>query len=269
MAELFPAKISFVCSHPRRSAQGKNHPAKFGQSQNYLARADGLVLGLEDLHWADEETLRLFTHLAATVPEGRLLLLGTSRDAMSGDTDQANLLPLSGLAVPDIARWLRADSEVDPARVWVVGHSLGALLACFMVSYASAKANELAHNPRAALNFFWVQLERQIRINGVVEKTSREESEEYFHSRPVGSQLGAWASAQSEVIPNREALERKLAEVTARFAAGAVPLPENWGGYRLVPNAIEFWQGRTNRLHDRFRYSRQRDGRWVIERLSP
>lgn len=139
----------------------------------------------------------------------------------------------------------------------------------FYTNYESAKANELAQNPRAALNFFWVQLERQIRINGTVEKTSREDSAKYFQSRPTGSQLGAWASHQSEVIPNREALEKKLAEVTDRFAGGTIPLPENWGGYRVVPETIEFWQGRTNRLHDRFRYSRQKDGIWIIERLAP
>src|SRR5450755_2705469 len=139
----------------------------------------------------------------------------------------------------------------------------------FYTNYSSAKAKELEQNPRAALNFFWVQLERQIRINGTVEKTSREESEKYFQSRPPGSQLGAWASHQSEVIPNREALEKKLADVTERFGSGEIPLPEDWGGYRVVPETIEFWQGRTNRLHDRFRYSRERDGSWIIERLAP
>jgi pyridoxamine 5'-phosphate oxidase len=138
----------------------------------------------------------------------------------------------------------------------------------FYTNYSSAKAKELEQNSRAALNFFWVQLERQIRISGTVEKTSREESEKYFQSRPAGSRLGAWASHQSEVIPNREALEKKLAEVTDRFA-GDIPLPEDWGGYRVVPKTIEFWQGRTNRLHDRFRYSRERDGNWIIERLAP
>ncbi len=139
----------------------------------------------------------------------------------------------------------------------------------FYTNYESAKASELAQNPRAALNFLWVQLERQIRINGTVEKTSRAESEEYFQSRPVGSQLGAWASHQSEVIPDRAALENKLAELMKRFSGGPIPLPENWGGYRVVPETIEFWQGRTNRLHDRFRYSRQSDRTWTIERLAP
>ena len=139
----------------------------------------------------------------------------------------------------------------------------------FFTNYASEKGRELEANPRAALTLFWVQLERQIRINGTVEKTSREESAEYFQSRPIGSQLGAWASKQSEVIPDREALETELAQVTQRFAGAPIPLPPHWGGYRVVPKSIEFWQGRTNRLHDRFRYMLQSDRRWFIERLSP
>jgi pyridoxamine 5'-phosphate oxidase len=139
----------------------------------------------------------------------------------------------------------------------------------FFTNYQSDKGKQIEENPRAALNIFWAQLERQIRISGPVEKTSREESEEYFHARPVGSQLGAWASAQSEVIEHRAMLEAELAAVTKRFAGGTIPLPPHWGGYRVVPEMIEFWQGRTNRLHDRFRYVRQRDGGWLIERLSP
>ena len=139
----------------------------------------------------------------------------------------------------------------------------------FFTNYASEKGRLLEANPQAALNFFWPQLERQIRIDGSVEKTSRDESEEYFHSRPLGSQLGAWASSQSEVIASREALEVSLALVTEQYAGGAIPLPPHWGGYRLMPETIEFWQGRTNRLHDRFRYRRQEDSGWIIERLAP
>lgn len=139
----------------------------------------------------------------------------------------------------------------------------------FFTNYNSAKSRQLDANPRVALTFFWVQLERQIRVRGLVEKTSREESEEYFRSRPLGSQLGAWASEQSEVIENRDALETRLEEVTARYAGADVPLPEHWGGYRVKPETIEFWQGRTSRLHDRFCYSLQVDESWVIERLSP
>lgn len=139
----------------------------------------------------------------------------------------------------------------------------------FFTNYESAKGRELNANPHAALTLFWVQLERQIRITGEVEKTSREESEEYFRSRPLGSQLGAWTSAQSEPIANREMLEARLAEITDRFAGADVPLPPHWGGYRLKPAAIEFWQGRANRLHDRFRYRREGDSAWVVERLAP
>jgi len=139
----------------------------------------------------------------------------------------------------------------------------------FFTNYSSAKGRELEANPHAALTFFWVQLERQIRVSGVVGKTSREESEEYFRSRPIGSQLGAWSSAQSELIASREVLETNLAEVTSRFAGTEVPLPPQWGGYRLQPDAIEFWQGRTNRLHDRFRYRLEDGARWALERLAP
>ncbi len=140
----------------------------------------------------------------------------------------------------------------------------------FFTNYASDKGRQLAANPRAALILFWVQLERQVRIEGTVEKTSVAEAEAYFHSRPKGSQLGAWASAQSEVVASREALEEQLAAAGERFAGSEVPLPEHWGGYRVVPHTIEFWQGRTNRLHDRFRYRREAAGAaWFIERLSP
>jgi pyridoxamine 5'-phosphate oxidase len=139
----------------------------------------------------------------------------------------------------------------------------------FFTNYLSDKGRQLDANPVASLTLFWVQLERQIRIDGAVEKTSREESEEYFHSRPLGSQLGAWASRQSETIGNRELLEAQLALVTEQYSGGPVPLPPHWGGYRVIPQRIEFWQGRTNRLHDRFRYLREEDGSWEIDRLSP
>lgn len=139
----------------------------------------------------------------------------------------------------------------------------------FFTNYQSAKARQLEASPHSALTFFWVQLERQIRVRGTTERTTRDESEEYFRSRPLGSQLGAWASAQSEAIPSRDVLEANLADLTARFDGGAVPLPEQWGGYRVRPHTIEFWQGRTNRLHDRFRYTRQGDESWIIKRLSP
>jgi pyridoxamine 5'-phosphate oxidase len=139
---------------------------------------------------------------------------------------------------------------------------------CFYTNYESRKGIELAANPRAALVFWWGELERQVRIEGPVTPTSRAESEAYFHSRPPGSQLSAAASPQSRVIADRAALERRVAELAAGAADGQVPLPEFWGGYRLTHEVVEFWQGRPNRLHDRLRYRRAGDG-WKIERLAP
>jgi pyridoxamine 5'-phosphate oxidase len=138
----------------------------------------------------------------------------------------------------------------------------------FFTNYDSRKGRELARNPRAALCFYWQPLERQVRIEGAVEKTSREESEAYFRTRPLEAQIGAWVSRQSEVIESRDELERRQAEVAARFAGAPVPLPDFWGGYRVVPESVEFWQGRPGRLHDRLRYERSA-GAWVIRRLSP
>ncbi|MEO7166129.1 MAG: pyridoxamine 5'-phosphate oxidase [Spartobacteria bacterium] len=140
----------------------------------------------------------------------------------------------------------------------------------FFTNYESGKGRELEANPQAAFAVYWVQLERQIRVAGRAEKTSREESQAYFHARPRGSQLGAWVSHQSEVIDARRILEARHAEMTERFAdEKEIELPPHWGGYRIVPTTIEFWQGRANRLHDRFRYTRQKDESWTLERLAP
>jgi pyridoxamine 5'-phosphate oxidase len=138
----------------------------------------------------------------------------------------------------------------------------------FFTDYRSRKATELDGNPRAALAFYWGELERQVRITGTVERTSPQESEAYFRTRPRGSRLGAWVSHQSRVIPSRAQLESGLREVKERFPSDDVPLPPYWGGYRLRPEEIEFWQGREDRLHDRIRYLRHGGG-WRIERLSP
>ncbi len=139
----------------------------------------------------------------------------------------------------------------------------------FFTNYGSAKGRQLAGNAKAALTLWWGALERQVNITGVVEKTSREESDAYFHTRPASSQLGAWASAQSEIVAGREQLEAQFAAALEKYGETDIPLPPQWGGYRLGPRTIEFWQGRRSRLHDRLRYTRQPDGAWKIERLSP
>jgi pyridoxamine 5'-phosphate oxidase len=141
----------------------------------------------------------------------------------------------------------------------------------FFTNYASAKANDLQANPNCALAFVWPTLARQVRVKGRAERIPHEESAAYFATRPRGSQLGAWASHQSEVIADRGVLDARLAELEARYPAGEeVPLPPFWGGYVVVPDSIEFWEGRADRLHDRLRYHRGTPGEaWLVERLSP
>jgi pyridoxamine 5'-phosphate oxidase len=140
----------------------------------------------------------------------------------------------------------------------------------FFTNYESRKAQELEQNPLAALTFYWAELERQVRVEGTVHRTSRDQSERYFRSRPKGSRLGALASHQSAVVPNRAVLENRLQELEARYRdTEDVPVPEFWGGYCVYPRIIEFWQGRPNRLHDRLRYTRTAEGRWRLERLAP
>ena len=139
----------------------------------------------------------------------------------------------------------------------------------FYTNYDSAKGRDLAVNPRAALLFFWRELERQVRINGSVTKTTVAESDQYFHSRPIESQIGAAISDQSRPIADRSVLETRYEELAAKSADAAVARPANWGGYRVEPDAIEFWQGRKSRLHDRLLYTRQADGSWSRSRLAP
>jgi len=138
----------------------------------------------------------------------------------------------------------------------------------FFTNYDSRKGREMAENPNAAMTFYWPDFERQVCVAGNVSKLPIAESETYFKSRPHGSRLAAWASNQSDVVPDRAALEKKWNEMAAKFP-GEIPLPPNWGGYVLKPDRVEFWQGRLNRMHDRFSYTRQPDNSWNLERLSP
>ena len=158
-------------------------------------------------------------------------------------------------------------SEGKPRARYVLLKGFDANGFVFFTNYCSEKGRELAEKPFAALTFGWIELERQVRIEGTVSKTPRSAVDSYFQTRPRGSRLGAWASSQSEVIANRAILEQRLAEADTRFPAD-VPPPQTWGGYLMMPDRFEFWQGRTNRLHDRLRY-RKDDSGWIIERLAP
>jgi pyridoxamine 5'-phosphate oxidase len=172
------------------------------------------------------------------------------------------------------AAGLERDDARDGRQKWNSFHAHGftqgvdARGFIFFTNYDSRKGNELAENPNAALTFYWADLERQICIAGSVEKIAREESERYFKSRPRGSQLAVWASNQSDIVKDRDALEAKWNEMEKKFP-NEVPLPPNWGGFVLRPQRIEFWQGRPSRLHDRFQYTRQPDNSWKLERLAP
>lgn len=159
-----------------------------------------------------------------------------------------------------------ADGAPDARTVLLKDFDAGGLV--FFTNYESAKGRQLSANPRAALVFGWLPLERQVRIRGSVDRVPAAESRAYFATRPREAQLGAWASHQSTVLDGRGELEDRLAEAGVRFGGAPVPMPEYWGGYRLVPDTFEFWQGRAHRLHDRFRYRRDAGG-WSIQRLSP
>ena len=139
----------------------------------------------------------------------------------------------------------------------------------FFSNYGSRKAQQIAKNPNIAIHFLWVELERQIKIEGKASKISTAESLAYFRSRPRGSQIGAWCSEQSRIIDSREVIEKEFESLNQRFQTGEIPLPDFWGGYRMVPHRFEFWQGRPNRLHDCFLYSQQADRSWEIQRLAP
>lgn len=138
----------------------------------------------------------------------------------------------------------------------------------FFTNYNSRKGRDMETNPYVALNFFWEKLERQVRVEGRVEKVEAAQSDEYFHSRPRGSQIGAWASSQSEEIENRQVIEERQQYFERKFQMGEIPRPEHWGGYNVIPDKFEYWQGRANRLHDRLVYLKEQDG-WKMTRLAP
>ena len=139
----------------------------------------------------------------------------------------------------------------------------------FFTNYESHKGSELLENPQASLVFFWKELERQVRVEGIAEKISQEESDTYFNSRPEGSKIGAWASPQSKVIASRKIIEANVTATEKKFSGANIQRPQHWGGYIIKPSVIEFWQGRPSRLHDRIQYSKQENGTWKIERLAP
>lgn len=170
---------------------------------------------------------------------------------------------------PNAMTLATVDAEGSPHARIVLLKGLDERGFTFYTNYESAKGEQLAARPQAALVFFWEALERQVRVEGRVERVGREESEAYFAGRPRGSQVGAWVSAQSTVIEGRHVLEQAQAEMDARFAEGEVPCPEGWGGYVLRPSLVEFWQGRSSRLHDRLRFRRDGESGWSLERLSP
>jgi pyridoxamine 5'-phosphate oxidase len=178
-------------------------------------------------------------------------------DALAAEVDEVNAMTLA----------TATKAGVPSARIVLLkGYDKNGFV--FFTNYESTKGKELQNNPYAALVFFWKELERQVRIEGRVEKVSAAESDEYFHSRPEGSRIGAWSSPQSAIISNRKIIETNVEQYTKRFAGHDIPRPEHWGGYRVIPTAFEFWQGRSSRLHDRFHYTPLNET-WKVERLAP
>ena len=174
----------------------------------------------------------------------------------------------AGIVEPTAMALATASSDGVPSARMVLLKGLDQRGFVFFTNYESPKGKDLAENPRAALLFWWGVFQRQIRISGTIERVSAAESDEYFRTRPVGSRLGAVASKQSTVLASRAALEQQVEKLRATYSDRNVPRPDWWGGYRIAPSVIEFWQGRQDRLHDRLRYTKKND-RWIIERLSP
>lgn len=211
---------------------------------------------------------------AAEAFRDRAMAEGLSRDALDPDPIQMfqrwfqDAIAM-GLPEPNSLSLATVDAEAQPWLRTVLLKLYDERGFVFYTNYESCKARHMEANPRVALLFPWVALARQVKITGTAERISTAESLKYFATRPRGSQIGAWASPQSQVITSRSLLEAKVDEIKRKFSHGEVPLPSFWGGYRVTPATIELWQGRESRLHDRFRYTRQADGGWAIERLAP
>lgn len=180
------------------------------------------------------------------------------KEAVSSDIDEVNAMTLATVG---------ADGAPSARIVLLKGYDANGFV--FFTNYESKKGQDLLAHPVAAIVFFWKELERQIRISGTVEKVAADESDAYFQSRPEGSRLGAWASPQSKVISSRKVIEDQLESYQQAYQQQAIPRPPHWGGYRVVPHTIEFWQGRSSRLHDRIQYKKETAGNWVISRLAP
>lgn len=238
-----------MISHALRQPNGRNEPGgvtplAWGEQQAESARADWAVAVSEFQDSACEnDPVAWFGRSIARAAESE-----------SFDVTRAALATASANAVPDVRFVLVKHAD---ERGFV-----------FFTNYESRKASDLRDNPRAALAFHWASIGEQVRVQGSVELLAAAESDAYFASRPRGSQLGAWASAQSQPIGTRAELDAKLADTEQRFDGKAIPRPEHWGGFRLVPESIEFWQNRTDRLHDRFRFTRTPSG-WSCRRLQP
>ncbi len=175
----------------------------------------------------------------------------------------------AGIDLPDAMTLATATPDSIPSARMVVLRGFDPNGFCFYTDYDSQKGKELAENPHAALVFYWKELDRQVRSNGTVEKMTTDESDVYFASRPVDSQLAVWTERQSIAIPGREHLTTNFKRAEQTYSGNAIPRPPHWGGYRLIPHTFEFWQGCPSRLHDRIRYTLEENGNWEIERLSP